>query len=140
MPKGKKILIVCLLVFVVLFGIFVFTRYSAFTTYVPLTGRIFSVDPQQAETIFVQNGTTGEQRLFETSEDKEMIAGQLNSLRYRFWIPTLPIAKGGWSYRIAIEADGKQYSYYFTDNDMTVNGIVYLLPGEQLTQLQQYVD
>ena len=140
MTGSKKVLLICILIFALLFGLFVVSRYGEFTTYLPFFGKVFSVDPEQVDALFIQNGTTGEQVFFETAEEKRMMAQELNSLRYLFWVPTIPVAKGGWSYRIAIEADGKQYSYYFSENDMIVNGITYVFTIDQMDALRQYVD
>lgn len=135
--RWKRILLACVLV---LWALFAVTRFGAVTTYVPFSGRIFSIDSSDVNTIFIQNGTTGQQYFFETGEEKDQIAEYLNDLRYCAWIPTLPIAKGGWSYRVAMEADGSQYSCYFGNHHMTVNGILYIFPGDQLKALREYVE
>lgn len=140
MKKSPKRLLLLLLAIALVWGAFACTRYSAFTTYVPFSGRIFAVEPAQADRMFVQNGTTGTQHFFESAEEKAEIARLLNELHYRFWLPALPIARGGWSWRVAIEAGGKQYSFTFGDGSMTVNGVVYILPDEQLDVLRQYAE
>ncbi len=140
MQKWKKRLILFILAFAVLWGILACTRYGEFTTYVPFSGRIFSVDPTRTDQIFVQSGNTGDQVFFETAEEREWIAQRLNNLRYSVWIPKIPLAMGGWSYRVAIEVNNAQYSYAFTERSMTVNGIVYILPGDQLDELRELVE
>lgn len=134
--RWKLIGLACVLI---LWALFAVTRFGPFTTYLPFSGRLFAVDTAKAETIFVQNGTTGQQHFFDTEEEMDQIAEQLNGLRYRVWIPRLPIATGGWSYRMAIETGDRQYSYTFGENYMIVNGIVYLIPAEQLQALRNYV-
>ena len=136
--RKKRLPWVCLIL-VSLWAAFALTRYSPFTTYIPLSGKLFAENVEDADVIFLQNGTTGEQYFFETAEEKAEIAEILNGLRYRFWIPDLPVARGGWSYRIAIETKTRQYSYSFGSNYLTVNGIIYFLPEGQLDVLTEYV-
>lgn len=133
--RWKQILLICILA---LWALFAVTRFGRFTTYLPFSGRLFAIDSTEVTTIFIQNGTTGQQHFFETEEEKAQIAETLNGLRYRAWVPTLPMAKGGWSYRVAIETENRQYSYTFGPNYMTVNGIAYFLPETQLATLMEY--
>ena len=135
--RWKRVLLICILA---LWALFAVTRFGRFTTYLPFSGRLFAIDSTEVTTNFIQNGTTGQQHFFETEEEKTQIAEVLNGLRYRVWLPTIPIAKGGWSYRIAIETEDRQYSYSFGPRDMTVNGIIYWVPTEQLSQLMEYVE
>jgi len=136
MKKWKYVV----LVVVALFGLFTATRISPFTTYLPFSGKIFCVDAEDTDMIFVQNGTTGEQHFFETTEERAHIAQQLESIRYRFWLPKPPLAAGGWSWRVVLESNGENRTYYFGKDHITVNGLVYFVQEEQLDELRAYVE
>ena len=76
----------------------------------------------------------------ETAEERAHIAQQLESIRYRFWLPKLPLAAGGWSWRVVLESNGENRAYYFGKDHITVNGLVYFVQEEQLDELRAYVE
>ena len=111
------------------------------TTYVPFSGRIFDFEVHEVSDLFLQNGTTG----FNTTEaDAEAVTEALNSLRSRFWFPEIKLFQtGGWSYRVALVDNNVQKSYYFSDSlipYISVNGIIYILSGDQVAVLTDFVD
>lgn len=111
------------------------------TTYVPFSGKIFDFEANEVSDLFLQNGTTG----FNTTEaDVEAVAEALNSLRSRFWFPEIKLFQtGGWSYRAALVDGNVQKSFYFSDAPIpyiSVNGIIYILSGEQAETLTAFVD
>ena len=136
MKKWKYVVLIA----VVLFGLFAATRITEFTTYFPLSGRIFSVDVGEAEAILIRNGTTGEDYSFESEEEQAVIIEKLEALKYRYWLPKLPIATGGWSWCVSFRTEDAFDSYMFGDDHITVNGLVYFVPAEQLDELRAYVE
>ena len=111
------------------------------TTYVPFSGRIFDFQVHEVSDLFLQNVTTG----FQTTEaDTEAVCAALNGLRSRFWFPNLKFfATGGWSYRAALIDGSVQKSFYFNNGPIpyiSVNGIIYILSGEQADVLISFVE
>ena len=45
---------------IIVYLIFVISRFGEFTTYIPLSGKIFDVDKENVTMVMLQNGKTGE--------------------------------------------------------------------------------
>ena len=139
----KKLIIVLLVVLVLVAGSIVIRAINPDdnTTYVPFSGRIFDFEVHEVSDLFLQNGTTA----FNTAEaDAEAVCNALNGLRSRFWFPEVKLFQtGGWRYRAALIDGSVQKSFYFSDSPIpyiSVNGIIYILSGEQVDTLTAFVD
>ena len=124
-----------LIIIIIVVTLFIATRYSAHTTYIPFTGKIFDIQPERYTEIDLQNGKSGEMKVYTTDEERSAIADTLNALRYRFWLPKIPIQTGGWQYRVILKIGDRYVDYLFTERTITVNGICYFVPEEQLESL-----
>lgn len=130
MKKWDKLRIVLIALFVLII-ILIFVRFansksSRYTTYTPFTGCVFNISEDDVDLIQIQSGSTGE--LIDFSEEQEIhdFIERLNSFRSYCWVPNLLEGKiNGWSYRIIISFIDESESFYFGDNWVNVNGIVY---------------
>lgn len=123
----------------ILTAIFIVTRYSRYTTYIPFSGRIFDVTPEEVRKIRVANSDACIEVNFDTEEGLEEICDVLNSLRYRSWFPSIPIGMGGWSCGIFIYSENQHYFYQFGEEYLLCRGIWYKITPETLSPLLEYV-
>lgn len=140
----KKKRLIILLVVILLIAVPIVVRIVNLddnTTYIPFSGRIFDFEAQDVSDLFIQSGRTGDNT---TEADAEAVTEALNSLRSWFWFPELKLFEtGGWEYRAALVDGNVQKSFYFNDAPIpyiSVNGIVYILSGEQVAVLTDFVD
>ena len=137
-PKSKRFIILCVVLAIVLllYAVFVFTRFTTFTGYIPFTGRIFSIDKAELTEIMIANGVDINYVTVEDDEGLSELADTLNGLRYYAWLPDLSIPRGGWSYFISLQDEaGKVYQFQFGENWVNVNRVIYFLRGDGLREL-----
>lgn len=132
----KKFIVVGVIFLMVLF---VTTRYSTYTTYVPFTGRIFDIEPDEVRRIRVENGSSLVQVEFTTQEELEEICKVLNNLRYTRWFPDIPIPMGGWSRCVFLDTGNGTKFFEFTSKSLLSRGIWYRITPETLAPLLEYV-
>ena len=101
--------------------VFVPSRFSAYTTYIPFSGKVFQISADDVDTITFWK--YGETIVYTDSEDKAEIVNLLNGFRYWYWMPSLPVGMGGWTYMIDIDGDSKSENYVFGDSWIKVNGL-----------------
>ena len=140
MKKGKKRWIVLLTVVCLLLGVFVVTRYSTHTTYVPFSGRIFDIAPDEVQRIRVANSGACIFLEFETESELEEICQVLNNLRYQWWFPDIPIPKGGWSCCVFLDTDNGTKLFEFNSKSLLSRGIWFRITPETLAPLAEYVN
>lgn len=134
MKKRFVVLIIFAVIIVLGCILFVSTRYSTYTTYIPFSGRIFSITENEVSAIRIQQA--GDISDYSEQSDLQGIVETLNSFRYNYWIPDIPLEMQGWDYRIVIYNGDDSVSYYFGDKSITVNGIIYVCPEEYINQLK----
>lgn len=135
MKKRVKVLIIVGGLFLFGFILFAATRYSAYTTYVPFTGRIFSISEDKVDIVKIQSGGSGDFIDYSEQPEIQNFITELNGIRYKYWIPDIPLAMSGWNYRIVIYYGEESVSYYFGESHIKVRGIIYLCSDEFLSQL-----
>ena len=122
-PKSKRFIILCVVLAIVLllYAVFVFTRFTTFTGYISFTGRIFSIDKAELTEIMIANGVDINYVTVEDGEGLSELADTLNGLRYYAWLPDLSIPRGGWSYFMSLQDEaGKVYQFQFGENWVNV--------------------
>lgn len=137
-PKSKRFIILCVVLAIVLllYAVFVFTRFTTFTGYIPFTGRIFSIDKAELTEIMIANGVDINYVTVEDDEGLSELADTLNGLRYYVWLPDLTPPHGGWSYFMSLQDEaGKVYQFQFGENWVNVNRVIYFLRGDGLREL-----
>ena len=134
--KKRFVTVAIIILLLAGYSIFVVTRFSVHTTYKPFSGQVFHIKNEGDLTIRLQNGTTGQIIECQNSESIQEIVEYLNSFRYRFWIPDLPIARGGWSYRVILSINDESVSYYFTNTAFKVRGIWFFGPNDYFYKLR----
>ena len=129
MPMKKKLItgcIVLLSVLLVVFTVFVSTRFSAYTTYEFLSGRVFDIDPTDVTQITVRSGLTGESVPISDRDELVAVVNLANQFRYKYWVPKLPIGISGWRYLVRIEfADGEKEDFLFAESMIVARGVYY---------------
>lgn len=123
--KKRVIALILLLVFLATYFPFVSTRFSNYSTYFPCSGRVFDLAPEDGvKQIRLQNGTTGNMvDYFAGEEDFDDLINHLNSFRYLWWVPQIPVAKGGYSYWMAMDINGETVDFEFDRNSILVRGV-----------------
>lgn len=121
--------------------IFIFTRYSDMTTYIPFSGRVFDIDVETVEGINITDGPT-QVDLLDGDDDKiHEIVDYLNAYHSDYWFPEPPVQRDGWQYNIALYTkDGACYSYEFTPGRILVNGIWYFSNDSYFDWLAELVE
>ena len=119
----KKIHVIRLVILLAVYTIFIATRYSGHTTYVPFTGRVFNINCEELEAVRFQSGNTGQYIYFRSDDEIKEVTDFLNAFRYRVWVPSLPPI-AGWGYRVTLFFyDGTSVSYFFNSFSICVNGV-----------------
>ncbi|WP_312941017.1 hypothetical protein [Oscillibacter sp.] len=76
-----------------IYAVFVSTRFSTFTTYVPFSGQVFSISPDDIIEISIQNGSNGQTVSISNKSDQQDLLDKINGLRYNAWFPKIPVKK-----------------------------------------------
>ena len=140
MQKTKKFVKTLFILLAVLAVVFAATRYSRLTTYIPFTGRIFHVSPEEVRSIRVASSDSCTEVNFETEEELEEICNVLNNLRYQWWIPKIPLEMGGWSRAVFIYTEDRHYFFQYGDSFLLCRGIWYWISPESFAPLLEYVE
>lgn len=139
MKIGKRYISVKLIVFIcivlVLYAVFAATRYSEYTTYIPLAGKVFHIDTEDVAYIRFVNGF-GEEVVFESPEEVEIAAEMLESFHYWFCLPGKPPIFGGYQYFVQIMGkDGSYVNYEYGGCWLEARGVRYFGSTADLTGL-----
>ncbi len=119
-----------------LYLIYVVTRFSSYSCYSPLSRRFFNFDAEQVAYVMLQEGETGGNVIYEEEQEKTEVLQQLNDLRYRYWLPEIPVAHGGWQFRVFVEfKNGDWESFMFNRQAIYVRGVGYRVEEESLLAL-----
>lgn len=140
----KKHPVIVILSCIVLAGYltFAFTRFSAYTTYAPFSGRVFDMKENDVKYIRITNGNTTQTINLEKEDavTKEVIRS-LNDFRYNFWLPIIPLGSVGYSYAFGIHMEnGEYYSHIISSNGVDVRGVWFHCSNESLQKLMDIVD
>lgn len=139
--KKHKVWFSLLCIALAIYIIFAATRYSAYTTFVPFTGRVLNIGAEDLDVVFLHSGESGKKLSYSTDEQVQKMADSLNSFRYVFWLPKNPIPSGGWTYRVGLEfKDGTKMSYYFGRDWIEVRGVRYFSHGSHFHQWAETLD
>jgi len=133
--KGFILLIVLFVIAVVTYLIFISTRYSDHTTYVPFSGRIFKINSEDVDFIRIVNGGNGNMYDCSDNEEIDTWVELLNSMRYRYWIPDAPIQRSGYRFALQLTVNGESYSYQFDESNIRVKGVWFTISSDYFSNL-----
>ena len=131
LPKPVKIILIIVLI---IYLLFVLTRLTGrFLTYIPFSGRIFSLQEGDAERISIEYGGSFIADYADAEAKKEIIE-KLNAIRYSAWLPDPKVlfSAGGWTYRFRFWQGTEVISYEFGENWIRANGFLYLVSQSQM--------
>jgi len=135
----KRVIVLIIIGALILSGciLFVSTRYSKYTTYVPFSGWIFSANTEQISKIRIQQ--QGDYKEYSGQQEINSIVEVLNDFRYDYWFPDIPIQRAGWNYQITIYNGDESVSYYFGDIYIHVRGVYYVCSEQYVNQLKEFL-
>ncbi|MGI6182094.1 MAG: hypothetical protein ACOYIE_08460, partial [Agathobaculum sp.] len=106
----------------------------------PVFRRFFDFDANEVAYVMIQEGDSGDNVIYEAEPEKTQILQELNDLRYRYWLPKIPVAAGGWPFRVFVEFKNGDYeSFLFTDTVIYVRHIGYRVDRSRLSALKSYI-
>lgn len=114
----KKKLWIVIGILALCYIIFVITRFSNYTTYLPFSRKLFCLESSDVKLIQITSGSGESVQIKETEEIKDIV-NLLNDMRYQYCCPILEIAKGGYPYIIRIETSDENIVCEF-DSDWIV--------------------
>lgn len=123
----KKVLVLIIMLYIVLTVV----RFS----YIPFSGNLFQIDSSEIHSIRIRSGSGDQVQLYER-EELENVVDILNEMKYQYWIPILPIKKGGYAYIITIETNQGDFEQYeFNEKWFNYGNIMYHDSSETLERL-----
>ena len=137
----KIISIIILSLLMVIYMPFVTTRYSRYSTCIPFSGKLFLINCEKLEKISLMNGTTGDRVVYKSGSDEfASMVKYLNTFRYNFWVPDIPIKRSGYEYYIGLHwSDTTWTMCLFNDRAIRVRGVWYFGKYDFFDCLKQIV-
>lgn len=102
---------------------------TPYTSYVPFSGQVFSIDAASVDRAIIRSGSTGYSLEYPAEEQQSLIS-LLNDFQYHCAIPGrgapgIPLAMGGWRYMIVLRSGEESASYEFGNSWVKIHSIYY---------------